>query len=241
LHRPHPVHAGWRSCDCHADHHGQLEPRRRQPADRSLSGTGTIQANNDAVSDGFDQRQPVNNNVTVRSNDAPVNTGTITINPGTTVVTNGGATATVALNAAGCVGVDNVTATATTNAARAASRRGTYTVTYTLHIGSATSVATATLTSPEGAETGEQHRTVVVRLPAATTRSKSGKGRGKSVIPHRRPNAPALTVRPDHGDSECPLLGQGAAFIATNLGCGGEAGLHEVLSPTTRTRRRGDL
>jgi len=112
----------------------------------ALSGNGTIQANNDSVSATATTGTTATNNVQVRANDAPPSTGTITINAGTVVVTNGGATASVGLNAAGTALVWTTTTSATTNATQRAARRGTYTVTYTLHIGAATSTATATLT-----------------------------------------------------------------------------------------------
>jgi len=110
----------------------------------SLSGNGTIVANNDtATAAASTSVNPVNNTISVRANDAPVNTGTVTITNST--FSNGGATATVLVNASNQV-VWTTSTSATTAAARAAARRGTYTVTYTLTIGGATSSATATLT-----------------------------------------------------------------------------------------------
>ena len=67
----------------------------------------------------------------------------MTINSST--FTNGGATATVSVNANNQV-VWTTSTAATTNALRATARRGTYTVNYTLTSGTATSTATYTLT-----------------------------------------------------------------------------------------------
>jgi hypothetical protein len=116
----------------------------------ALSGTGTIQAVADiqnTVSPGGTGN--VNTTVQVRANDLPPNQGTISIDLSTvTFSNNGGATVTVSvapnLNNTAIVWTTSITGG--TAASRALARRGTYTVSYTLKVGNATSgPVTATL------------------------------------------------------------------------------------------------
>jgi len=116
----------------------------------ALSGTGTIQAVADiqnTVSPGGTGN--VNTTVQVRANDLPPNQGTISIDLSTvTFSNNGGATVTVSvapnLNNTAIVWTTSITGG--TAASRALARRGTYTVSYTLKVGNATSApVTATL------------------------------------------------------------------------------------------------
>ena len=110
----------------------------------ALSGAGTITANNDATSVVAPTGTlPANVTFNVRANDAPPNTGTVTISSST--FTNGGATAVVSVTGTNQV-VWTLSTPATTAALRAAARRGTYTVTYTLTSGTVTSTASYTLT-----------------------------------------------------------------------------------------------
>jgi Animal haem peroxidase/Abnormal spindle-like microcephaly-assoc'd, ASPM-SPD-2-Hydin/RTX calcium-binding nonapeptide repeat (4 copies) len=110
--------------------------------DVPLTGTATITANNDArtITANTFVTQVVNG--FVRSNDVP-NAGTVTINSSTKP---SGATATVAFVPATNSVVWTLTGTGATNAAREASKRGVYTVEYTLTNGTATATATYTLT-----------------------------------------------------------------------------------------------
>ena len=110
----------------------------------ALSGAGTITANNDTNSVVAPTGAlPANVTFSVRANDAPPNTGTVTV--GSSTFTNGGATAAVSVTGTNQV-VWTLSTSAPTAAARQAARRGTYTVSYTLTSGTATSTATYTLT-----------------------------------------------------------------------------------------------
>ena len=110
----------------------------------ALSGAGTIVANNDTNTVVAPTGTlPANVTFSVRANDGPPNTGTVTVDSST--FTNGGATAAVSVTGTNQV-VWTLSTSATTAASRAAARRGTYTVTYTLTSGTATSTATYTLT-----------------------------------------------------------------------------------------------
>jgi Ca2+-binding RTX toxin-like protein len=116
-----------------------------------LSGNATISAVNDAQSISSSPTLGVNVaqiiNLNVRGNDVPNNAGTVSINPGTTTVVNGGANATVFVSGPGNNIVTwQITGVGATPGDRQASRRGTYTVNYTLTNGGATAQATYTLT-----------------------------------------------------------------------------------------------
>jgi hypothetical protein len=118
---------------------------------KPLSGTGTITAvadSNTGTASTAILTQNINFNV--RANDAPANVGAVTINSSS--FTNGNGTVSGAAATAVVLANNQVQwqltppATATTGALRQASKRGTYTVNYTLTSGAATSTATYTLT-----------------------------------------------------------------------------------------------
>ena len=115
----------------------------------TLSGTGTIVANPDTPANAAAPTgvNPANITFSVRANDGPPNVGTVTIVNSTAAFLNPGAggTAVASVNGANQV-VWTLSTGATTNALRAAARRGTYTVTYLLTSGTATSTATYTFT-----------------------------------------------------------------------------------------------
>jgi hypothetical protein len=114
----------------------------------ALSGTGTISAINDANLVNANNVNPQVVDFNVRTNDLP-SAGTVALVAGSSIVVNGGATVTVGLNPANLNQVRwtlTPPVTATTNAARQASKRGTYTVNYILTNGGATATATYTLT-----------------------------------------------------------------------------------------------
>ncbi|MBK8814285.1 MAG: choice-of-anchor D domain-containing protein [Methylococcaceae bacterium] len=117
-----------------------------------LEGNGTITAVNDnfaVTAGGVNGTQNIGNaNVlNVRLNDLPT-TGTLSIVPGTTIVNNGGATAEAVITGTPTTQIVTwrLTATGGDFASRQAARAGTYTVTYQLTNGTATSTATYTLT-----------------------------------------------------------------------------------------------
>jgi hypothetical protein len=125
----------------------------------TLTGNGTITAvadSNTGTSTNTAAGVVQNIGFAVRANDQPNVAGSVvTIVPGNSSFTNGGATATVSVtgNATTPLVTWSLTPTvppgtpaAAAAAARQASKRGTYTVTYTLTNGTATSTATYTLT-----------------------------------------------------------------------------------------------
>jgi FtsP/CotA-like multicopper oxidase with cupredoxin domain len=111
----------------------------------SLSGTGlssTVKANNDTVTANVDGNRIQTVTVNVRANDVPANTGTVSVVSLTKTAT-AGATATV--DASNRI-VLRMTGTGNGGTAYRASKRGVYTVTYSLNVGGVISQATATIT-----------------------------------------------------------------------------------------------
>src|SRR4029079_18406404 len=108
-----------------------------------LTGNGSIVANNDATSvlapGTIGAVSTPTAGFNVRGNDAPANAGIVTITSSS--FTNGGATAVASVNANNAV-VWTTTGVGATAPARAVSRRGTYTVVYTLTNGTETATAT---------------------------------------------------------------------------------------------------
>lgn len=115
----------------------------------SLTGNGTVTAVDDTFSATANTNTaPQAISFNVRTNDLPnVAASTVSIVPGSIVVSNGGASASVSVIGATLNTIRWVLTPAGADAnARAASKRGTYTVTYMLTNGTATATATYTLT-----------------------------------------------------------------------------------------------
>ena len=110
-----------------------------------LTGNATIVANNDATSVlAVGNLGLVTTSFNVRGNDVPANAGTVAITSSS--FTNGGATAAASVNLTTNQVVWTTTGVGANSTARALSRRGTYTVVYTLTNGTATTTATYVLT-----------------------------------------------------------------------------------------------